>query len=86
MSSQSSQSSKYSVRRRPLLALGAAALLVPVAACGGSTDGGASGGGDQRLRAVMAFPPAQAMSPYGDDAVTLSRLSVVEGLTRIDEE
>ncbi|MCM3819192.1 ABC transporter substrate-binding protein [Streptomyces sp. DR3-1] len=86
MSSQPSQPSKYSVRRRPLLALGAAALLVPVAACGGSTDGGASGGGDQRLRAVMAFPPAQAMSPYGDDAVTLSRLSVVEGLTRIDEE
>ncbi|MGG7611251.1 ABC transporter substrate-binding protein [Streptomyces sp. ZG43] len=86
MVSQSSQPSKSSVRRRPLLALGAAALLVPVAACGGSTDGGASGGGDQRLRAVMAFPPAQAMSPYGDDAVTLSRLSVVEGLTRIDEE
>ncbi|MGW4458147.1 ABC transporter substrate-binding protein [Streptomyces albidoflavus] len=86
MSSQPSQPSKYSVRRRPLLALGAAALLVPVAACGGSTDGGASGRGDQRLRAVMAFPPAQAMSPYGDDAVTLSRLSVIEGLTRIDEE
>ncbi|WP_436738112.1 ABC transporter substrate-binding protein [Streptomyces sp. BBFR102] len=72
--------------RRPLLALGAAALLLSVAACGGSTGGGASGGGDQRLRAVMAFPPAQAMSPYGDDAVTLSRLSVIEGLTRIDEE
>lgn len=90
----SSQSSTPSARRnltrpgvrRPLLALGAAALLVPLAACGGTTGPGASGGEGQRLRAVMAFPPAQAMSPYGDDAVTLSRLSVIEGLTRIDAE
>ncbi|GFH78089.1 MULTISPECIES: ABC transporter substrate-binding protein [Streptomyces diastaticus group] len=93
-SSQSSPSSTPSARRnptrtgvrRPLLALGAAALLVPVAACGGSPGDSGSGSGDQRLRAVMAFPPAQAMSPYGDDAVTLSRLSVIEGLTRIDED
>jgi peptide/nickel transport system substrate-binding protein len=32
----------------------------------------------------MAFPPAQAISPYGDDAVTLSRLAVIEGLTTLD--
>lgn len=67
--------------RRVALPLAAAALLVPVAtAC---TSSGSSGG-DQRLKVAMAFPPAQAMSPYGDDAVTLSRLAVVEGLTRLD--
>lgn len=76
-------------RRRALQsALGAAALLVPLAACSGGQGGGtATGSGDgQRLRVVMAFPPAQAMSPYGDDAVTLSRLAVVEGLTGLDKD
>ncbi|MFH9297870.1 ABC transporter substrate-binding protein [Streptomyces sp. NPDC017520] len=73
-------------RRRVALPLAAATLLVPVAtACTSSTDSGGSGG-DQRLKVAMAFPPAQAMSPYGDDAVTLSRLAVVEGLTRLDRD
>lgn len=73
-------------RSRLPLALSAAALLVPLAtACsGGSPDGSGASGGGQRLRVVMAFPPAQAMSPYGDDAVTLSRLAVIEGLTTLD--
>ncbi|MFH9689803.1 ABC transporter substrate-binding protein [Streptomyces sp. NPDC017413] len=71
-------------RRRVALPLAAATFLVPVAtACTSSTDSGGSGG-DRRLKVAMAFPPAQAMSPYGDDAVTLSRLAVVEGLTRLD--
>ncbi|MFD8405350.1 ABC transporter substrate-binding protein [Streptomyces anulatus] len=71
-------------RRRVALPLAAAALLVPVAtACTSSGSSGGSGG-DQRLKVSMAFPPAQAMSPFGDDAVTLSRLAVVEGLTRLD--
>ncbi|WP_069738134.1 ABC transporter substrate-binding protein [Streptomyces sp. EN27] len=69
---------------RAALPLAAAALLT-TAACtssGGSGSGGT--GGDQRLKVALAFPPAQAMSPYGDDAVILSRLAVVEGLTRLD--
>ncbi|MDQ0794857.1 ABC transporter substrate-binding protein [Streptomyces sp. B1I3] len=71
-------------RRSPLPAVAAtAALLLPLAACSSSGDAAASGDA-QRLRVVMAFPPAQAMSPYGDDAVTLSRLAVVEGLTTLD--
>ncbi|MBT2378624.1 ABC transporter substrate-binding protein [Streptomyces sp. ISL-111] len=76
-----------SPRRRVALPLAAAALLVPAAtACssGGAGGSGASGG-DQRLKVAMAFPPAQAMSPYGDDAVTLGRLAVVEGLTSLDK-
>ncbi|MFI6124726.1 ABC transporter substrate-binding protein [Streptomyces sp. NPDC051064] len=69
-------------RRFPLPVI-AAALLLPLAACSTSSGSGASGD-TQRLRVVMAFPPAQAMSPYGDDAVTLSRLAVIEGLTTLD--
>ncbi|NEC65039.1 ABC transporter substrate-binding protein [Streptomyces sp. SID9727] len=77
-------------RRRSALplTLSATALLVPLAtACsGGASDTSGAAGGGHRLRVVMAFPPAQAMSPYGDDAVTLSRLSVIEGLTSLDGE
>ncbi|MDP5313645.1 ABC transporter substrate-binding protein [Streptomyces poriferorum] len=75
-------------RRRSALplTLSATALLVPLAtACSGSASDGAAAGG-QRLRVVMAFPPAQAMSPYGDDAVTLSRLAVIEGLTTLGRD
>ncbi|WEH34224.1 ABC transporter substrate-binding protein [Streptomyces sp. AM 4-1-1] len=75
-------------RRRTTLpsALAVAALVVPLAtACSGTDSSDTSGGGGQRLRVVMAFPPAQAMSPYGDDAVTLSRLAVIEGLTTLDK-
>ncbi|MEV7481491.1 ABC transporter substrate-binding protein [Streptomyces halstedii] len=71
-------------RRSPLPVI-AAALLLPLAACSSSGGDTASDGGG-RLRVVMAFPPAQAMSPYGDDAVTLSRLAVVEGLTSLDRD
>ncbi|MFF0074592.1 ABC transporter substrate-binding protein [Streptomyces sp. NPDC005494] len=70
--------------RRATLPVIAAALLLPLAACSSSSGSGASGDA-QRLRVVMAFPPAQAMSPYGDDAVTLSRLAVIEGLTTLDK-
>ncbi|MEV2247575.1 ABC transporter substrate-binding protein [Streptomyces sp. NPDC049970] len=69
--------------RRAPLPIVAAALVLPLAAC--SMSGGSKASGDaQRLRVVMAFPPAQAMSPFGDDAVTLSRLAVTEGLTTLD--
>ncbi|MFE9725381.1 ABC transporter substrate-binding protein [Streptomyces sp. NPDC005794] len=71
-------------RRFPLPVIAAtAALLIPLAACSSSSGSEASGDA-QRLRVVLAFPPAQAMSPYGDDAVTLSRLAVIEGLTTLD--
>ncbi|MFE5241096.1 MULTISPECIES: ABC transporter substrate-binding protein [unclassified Streptomyces] len=69
--------------RRSTLPVIAAALLLPLAACSSSSGSGSSDDA-QRLRVVMAFPPAQAMSPYGDDAVTLSRLAVIEGLTTLD--
>lgn len=76
-------------RRRSVLplTLSATALLVPLAtACSGSTSDAKGADGGHRLRVVLAFPPAQAMSPYGDDAVTLSRLAVIEGLTTLDRD
>ncbi|MET8115978.1 ABC transporter substrate-binding protein [Streptomyces prasinus] len=66
----------------------ASALLIPLlAGCftsgGGSDEGGGSGDGS-RLRVALAFPPTERFSPYGLDAVLLSRLGVTEGLTVMD--
>ncbi|NEB40097.1 ABC transporter substrate-binding protein [Streptomyces sp. SID14515] len=71
---------------RAALPLAATALLATAVTACTSSGGTGSSGGDQRLKAALAFPPAQAMSPYGDDAVILSRLAVVEGLTRLDRD
>ncbi|GAB3657048.1 ABC transporter substrate-binding protein [Streptomyces sparsus] len=73
----------------PLRRLTAALLLTPLlAGCfAGNGDGdedGASGGDGARLRVALAFPPTEGLSPYGDDATTLTRLGVTEGLTRLD--
>ncbi|MFE6984042.1 ABC transporter substrate-binding protein [Streptomyces griseus] len=72
--------------RRAALPLAATALLATAVTACTSSGGSGGSGGDQRLKVALAFPPAQAMSPYGDDAVTLSRLAVVEGLTRLDRD
>lgn len=72
--------------RRAALPLAATALLTTAVTACTSSGGPGGSGGDQRLKVALAFPPAQAMSPYGDDAVTLSRLAVVEGLTRLDRD
>jgi peptide/nickel transport system substrate-binding protein len=39
-----------------------------------------------RLRVALAVPPVQALSPYSNDATVLSKLSVAEGLTALDED
>ncbi|WP_433546921.1 ABC transporter substrate-binding protein [Streptomyces sp. CA-294286] len=68
----------------PLAATGAVLVLSVTACAGGGGSGTSSAGGDGgRIRVALAFPPAQAMSPFGDDAVTLSRLAVAEGLTAL---
>lgn len=65
-------------------------LLVPlVSGCfaSGAGEGASSAresGQGQRLRVALAFPPTQNYSPYGQDAFSLSRLGVAEGLTRLD--
>jgi len=72
------------VRRRHTLG---SLLLAPLlTACfasqGGDVEGDTSDG--SRLRVALAFPPAENLSPYGDDATLLSRLGVTEGLTALD--
>ncbi|ONI91544.1 ABC transporter substrate-binding protein [Saccharothrix sp. ALI-22-I] len=75
--------------RHHRLAAGLLACLL-VSGCfapgGGSSASDSSGSGDGgRLRVAFAFPPTQNYSPYGQDAFSLSRLGVAEGLTRLDE-
>ncbi|GGN32108.1 ABC transporter substrate-binding protein [Streptomyces fuscichromogenes] len=76
--------------RSPRLRLTAGLLLAPLltgcfSASGGDSSSDSSGAGDgARLRVALAFPPAENYSPYGQDAIDLSRLGVVEGLTRLD--
>lgn len=76
--------------RTPRLRLTAGLLLTPLlAGCfsssgeNSSSDSPGSGEGG-RLRVALAFPPAENYSPYGQDAFSLSRLGVAEGLTRLD--
>ncbi|MEU3089799.1 ABC transporter substrate-binding protein [Streptomyces massasporeus] len=76
--------------RTPRLRLIAGLLLTPLlAGCfsssgkNSSSDSPASEEGG-RLRVALAFPPAQNYSLYGQDAFSLSRLGVTEGLTRLD--
>ncbi|MEJ8661819.1 ABC transporter substrate-binding protein [Streptomyces sp. MS1.AVA.4] len=47
------------------------------------SSGPAEGG---RLRVALAFTPTQNFSPYGGDALHLSRLGVAEGLTQLDAD
>ncbi|WP_327589686.1 ABC transporter substrate-binding protein [Nonomuraea sp. NBC_00507] len=67
----------------------AAALLLTSLLAGCFSDGSAGRGGarsEQRITVALAVPPAQALSPYSNDATVLSKLSVVEGLTRLDAD
>ncbi|WP_158842324.1 ABC transporter substrate-binding protein [Saccharothrix deserti] len=49
-----------------------------------NTDANAASSG--RLGIALAVPPAQALSPYSNDATVLSKLSVAEGLTALDQD
>jgi peptide/nickel transport system substrate-binding protein len=69
---------------RRLRLLLAAPLLLAGCFAGGAEPATATG--DARLRVALAFPPTRGMSPHGDDAVRLSQLGVIEGLTRLDED
>ncbi|MFG2550095.1 ABC transporter substrate-binding protein [Streptomyces sp. NPDC048581] len=77
------------MRTTPRRLLAALALTPLLAGCFASGDDGsdASGGSGSggRLRVALAVPPVQALSPYSNDATVLSKLSVAEGLTALDE-
>ncbi|GAQ50895.1 ABC transporter substrate-binding protein [Streptomyces acidiscabies] len=66
--------------------LAAFALTPLLAGCFSSGGSGSAQGSDGgRLRVALAVPPAQALSPYSNDATVLSKLSVTEGLTALDK-
>lgn len=69
---------------RRLRLLLAVPLLLTGCFAGGAQPATATG--DARLRVALAFPPTRGMSPHTDDAVRLSQLGVIEGLTRLDKD
>ncbi|BBC38887.1 ABC transporter, substrate-binding protein, family 5 [Streptomyces graminofaciens] len=70
-------------RRRVVVGLLLAPVLTGCFASDGDSSADDSADGS-RLRVALAFPPAENLSPYGDDATLLSRLGVTEGLTKLD--
>ncbi|MFI2432638.1 ABC transporter substrate-binding protein [Streptomyces sp. NPDC018693] len=63
------------------------ALAPLLTGCFVSGEGGdAKDGSGGRLRVALAVPPAQALSPYSNDATVLSKLSVAEGLTALGQD
>ncbi|MBA4864847.1 ABC transporter substrate-binding protein [Streptomyces sp. PSKA54] len=79
--------------RTPSRGLIAALALTPLLAgcfASGQSDSSSGAGSKEgaagRLRVALAVPPAQALSPYSNDATVLSKLSVAEGLTALDED
>ncbi|MFF6911094.1 ABC transporter substrate-binding protein [Streptomyces sp. NPDC012466] len=72
-------------RRRLLSGLLALPLLSGCFASSGDDVPASSGSaGGARLRVALPFAPTENYSPYGQDAMLLSRLGVVEGLTKLD--
>ncbi|MFF4268384.1 ABC transporter substrate-binding protein [Streptomyces sp. NPDC001536] len=73
--------------RRLLAAFALAPLLTGCFVSGeDGSDADAAGGSGARLKVALAVPPVQALSPYSNDATVLSKLSVAEGLTALDED
>ncbi|MGI5291943.1 ABC transporter substrate-binding protein [Nonomuraea polychroma] len=66
--------------------LAALALVPLLAGCFPASGGDSAPAGPKRLRVALAVPPVQALSPYSNDATVLSKLSVAEGLTALDQE
>ncbi|MFG2652589.1 ABC transporter substrate-binding protein [Streptomyces sp. NPDC048436] len=71
------------MRRRGFLLAAAGAGMAGLTGACGSFTGTARGG---RIAVDLAFAPTQSLSPYGDDGLLLSRLAVVDGLTRMDTD
>ncbi|KUO05577.1 ABC transporter substrate-binding protein [Streptomyces caeruleatus] len=75
--------------REPCRRLMSGLLLAPLlTGCFSSYDAPASdsagSGKSGRIRVALAFTPKQNFSPYGEDALHLSKLGVSEGLTKLD--
>lgn len=81
---------KFMRKAAVAIALSATAALALTSCAGGGTGGGDNGGGaasgDERIQFAMMQPPKAALNPFSDDASKLSRLSIGEGLTALDEK
>lgn len=66
------------------LALATSASLLLVGCAGGGSDAG--GDGDDRIQVAMLQPPTAALSPFSDDALKLSRLSMAETLVQLNDD
>ncbi|GAB79393.1 peptide/nickel transport system substrate-binding protein [Austwickia chelonae] len=70
---------------RPLATLAAAtALTLTVSGC--MVQGGTNADGNSRLRVALNFTPRADLSPYTDDAVSLTRLGIIEPLITFDKD
>ncbi|MFJ7178637.1 ABC transporter substrate-binding protein [Streptomyces massasporeus] len=71
--------------RRLIAGLFVLPMLSGCFASSGDDASASSGSGDgARLRVALPFAPTENYSPYGQDAMLLSRLGVIEGLTKLD--
>lgn len=72
--------------KRNILVVGTVLTASSFALTGCFSGSAAAENSDTRLNAVMFLPPRAANNPFTDDAFKLSRLSVIESLTRLNEE
>ncbi len=75
------------MRRRALsvLAAGSIAALL-LSGCAGSSNDAGEGGDDARIRVARSFAPTAGLSPYSDDATTLSKFGSAETLVQLSDD
>lgn len=71
--------------KRNILVVGTILTASSLALTGCFSGSSAAQNTDTRLNAVMFLPPRAANNPFTDDAFKLSRVSVIESLTRLNE-
>ncbi|MFJ8364582.1 ABC transporter substrate-binding protein [Streptomyces sp. NPDC093984] len=71
-------------RRRLIAGLLLTPLLTGCFASSGDDSSSPGSSDGARLRVALAFAPTENYSPFGQDAMLLSRLGVSEGLTKLD--
>ncbi len=77
---------KFMRKASVAIALSATAALALAGCAGGATSRGGDDSGGDRIRFAMMQPPKAALNPFSDDASKLSRLSIGEGLTSLNEQ
>jgi peptide/nickel transport system substrate-binding protein len=71
--------------KRNILVVGTVLTVSTLSLTGCFSGSSSAQNADTRLNAVMFLPPRAANNPFTDDAFKLSRVSVIESLTRLNE-